>query len=185
MKVEVPLRRATRLLNPGPVALVTAKYRDRMNVMPAAWVVPLSAEPPLVGVAIHPARFTHDLVWRSEQFALNIPGRPLMEAVDKLGSVSGHDVDDKFALVGLTLADPKQIDAPLIEECLAWLECAVVDAFEIGDHRLFVGEVLVAQVEEEAFDETWLLTDEELKPLHHLGGDFYAVLDRPIEVRQE
>lgn len=182
MKVEVPLRRVTRFLNPGPVVLVTAKYRDRTSVMPAAWVIPLSARPPLVGVAIHPARFTHDLVRRSGQFALNVPGRPLAEAVARLGSVSGHDVDDKLALVGLTPADPKQIDAPLIEECLAWLECAVVDAFEVGDHTLFVGEVLVAQAEEDAFDETWLLTDEEVKPLHHLGGGLYAVLDRPVEV---
>lgn len=182
MKVEVPLKRAMRLLGPGPVVLVTAKYRDRINVMPAAWVVPLSAQPPLVGVAIHPARFTHDLVRRSEQFALNVPGRSLAEAVGKLGSVSGHDVDDKFALAGLTPAEPQEIDAPLIEECLAWLECAVVDAFEVGDHTLFVGEVLAARAEQDAFDETWLLTDEEVKPLHHLGGDFYAVLDKPFKV---
>lgn len=182
MKVEVSLRRVTRLLNPGPVVLLTARYRDRINVMPAAWVVPLSAQPPLVGVAIHPARFTHDLVRRGEQFALNVPGRRLAEAVARLGSVSGHDVDDKFALAGLTPADPRAIDTPLIEECLAWLECAVVDAFEVGDHTLFVGEVLVAQAEEDAFDETWLLTDEEVKPVHHLGGGLYAVLEKPIEV---
>ncbi len=183
MKVDLPLTRANRLINAGPVVLVTARYKDRVNAMPAAWAVPLSKGPPLVGVAIHPARFTHDLIRRSGQFALNVPGRPLAEAVVKLGSVSGHTVEDKLALVGLHLAEPKQTEVPLIEECLGWLECAVVDAFEVGDHTLFVGEVLAAQVEQEAFDQTWLLRDDDARPLHHLGSDLFAVLGEPFAVR--
>ncbi len=182
MKKQVAISRATRLINPGPVVLVTARYKDRVNAMPAAWVVPLSKTPPLVGVAIHHARYTYDLVKRSEQFVLNVPGRPLAEAVMKLGSISGHDVLDKFALVGLALADAQQVNAPLIEGCLGWIECALVDAPEVGDHTLFVGEVLAAQVEEEAFDEAWLLQEEDLKPLHHLGGDLFAVLETRITV---
>jgi flavin reductase (DIM6/NTAB) family NADH-FMN oxidoreductase RutF len=182
VKMKVPLTRVNRLINPGPVVLVTAKHRDRVNVMPAAWAVPLSKGPPLVGVAIHPARFTHDLIRRSEQFALNVPGRPLAEAVVRLGSVSGHKVDDKLALVGLHLAEPQETEVPLIEECLAWLECSVVDALRIGDHTLFVGQVLAAQVDEQAFDQMWLLTDDDARPLHHLGSDLFAVLGEPFAV---
>lgn len=185
MKKEIPTWQATRLLQAGNLAFVTARYRDKVGVMPAAWLTPLSQTPPRVGVAIHPTRFTHDLVRRSGQFALNLPGRPLAEQVHQLGHVSGFEDVDKFKLAGFTEAEPKQVAAPLIEECLAWLECAVVDAIETGDHTLFIGEVLVAQVEEQAFDDTWLLTDEEVKPLHHLGGNRYAVLEKPIVVDQE
>ncbi|MFQ6058113.1 MAG: flavin reductase family protein [Anaerolineae bacterium] len=183
MKRELPVTRANRLINPGPVVLVTARYKDRFNVMTAAWAVPISHRPPLVGVAIAPSRFTHDLIVRSDQFALNVPGRGLLEQVELCGTLSGHDVDDKFAAAGLTPMEPQQIDAPLIEECLGHLECAVVEAIELGDHTLFVGEVVAAQVEEEAFDEAWLLEEEEAKPLHHLGGDLYAVLEKRIEVQ--
>jgi flavin reductase (DIM6/NTAB) family NADH-FMN oxidoreductase RutF len=182
VKVEISPWRAARLISPGPVVLVTARYRDRTNIMPAAWVTPLSQFPPLIGVAIHPARFTHDLIRRSGQFALNVPGRPLAETVHKCGNVSANDGVDKWSLGPFTMAEPKQIEAPLIEECLAWIECGVVESFETGDHTLFVGEVLVVQVEKEAFDEAWLLPDEELKPVHFLGGHRYAVLDRVIEL---
>lgn len=182
MKKDVPIARATRLINPGPVVLVTARHRDRMAVMPAAWAMPLSKAPPLVGVALHAARFTLEVVKSSQQFALNLPGRALVQDVRKLGAVSGHDVEDKFTLVGFSLAEPQQTNAPLIEQCLGWIECGLVDAVEVGDHILCVGEVLAAQAEEEAFDEAWLLEEEELKPIHHLGSNLFAVLEERIAV---
>ncbi len=183
MKIEVPLNRANRLINPGPVVLLTARHKDRINVMPAAWAVPLSKNPPLVGVAVHPARYTHELIEQSQQFALNVPGRALAETVVQLGSVSGHEVADKFALAGLTLAEPEATTAPLIEDCLAWLECVVVDAFDVGDHTLFVGEVLVARAEQRAFGSTWLLSkDHIMRPLHHLGSNLFAVLEEAFEI---
>ena len=52
----------------------------------------------------------------------------------------------------------------------------------VGDHTLFVGEVLAARAEKEAFDETWRLTDEEARPLHHLGSDVFATLSEPFHV---
>ncbi len=181
MKVEVPLSQATRLINSGPVVLVTAKYKDKVNVMAAAWTTPISHEPPLVGVSIAPQRFTHDLVRRSGEFVLNVPGRNLLEQVELCGSVSGRDVD-KFKEAHLTPMEAKEVSAPLIEECLGHLECAVVEAFELGDHTLFVGQVVAAWAEEGTFDEVWLLEDEEAKPLHHLGGDYFGVLEERLEV---
>lgn len=183
MKRDLSISMAHRLINDGPVVLVTAAYKDRTNVMTAAWTMPISARPKLVGVALHPGRFTHGLIKRSGEFALNIPGRPLAAKVKLCGSVSGETVEDKFQLAGLTPAEAKRIGAPVIEECLGHLECRVVDAIELGDHTLFVGEVVAAQVEEEAFDDHWVLEDEEAKPLHHLGGSFYAVLEKRIEIK--
>jgi len=177
VKVDVPWEQVHRLLGAGPVVLLTSHHRDRDNVMPAAWVTPLSKDPPLLGVAIHRQAFTHELIWRSEQFAINVPGRPLMEAVAKLGTISGRDVEDKLTWASLTSEEPSQIDAPLVRECLAWIECHVVNAVEVGDHTLFVGQAVAAKAEQEAFDETWLLKEEELRPLHHLGGKNYGVIE--------
>jgi hypothetical protein len=59
----------------------------------------------------------------------------------------------------------------------------VHDAFVIGDHTLFVGKVVAAQAEKDAFDETWLLTGAEEKPLHYLGVNFYATLGDRLEAR--
>ncbi|MFQ6014151.1 MAG: flavin reductase family protein [Anaerolineae bacterium] len=181
MKREVPLSSANRLLNNGPVVLVTAMHRGQPNVMTVAWVTPLSFDPPLVGVAISPRAFTHQMIKQSEFFVLNVPGRSLAEQVEKCGRVSGQEVD-KFAVVGLTPTDAVEVEAPWIEECLAHLECGVVNAITLGDHTLFVGRVITAWAEEEAFEETWLLEEEELKPLHHLGASFYGVLEERIDL---
>jgi flavin reductase (DIM6/NTAB) family NADH-FMN oxidoreductase RutF len=70
----------------------------------------------------------------------------------------------------------QRVDAPLLEGCLAWVECAVEEVLRLGDHHLFVGKVLAAQAEREAFEEAWLLADDDFKPLHYLGGDLYAIL---------
>jgi flavin reductase (DIM6/NTAB) family NADH-FMN oxidoreductase RutF len=36
--------------------------------------------------------------------------------------------------------------APILDDCLAWLDCRVVSTQVIGDHTLFVGEVVAAGV---------------------------------------
>lgn len=163
--------------------MVTTRYLDRHNVMPASWLAPVSYDPPRIGVAVAPVHFTHELILRSEVFALNFPGRPLAEQVDRAGCISGRDLDDKLAEVGFTPAEADEIDAPLIAECLGHIECGLVEAIELGDHVWLVGQVLAAKVDEDAFDEVWLLgEDEEQKPLLHLGGAIYAVPEAQIEV---
>jgi len=173
---------ARRLLSGGPVTLVTSRWHGKDNVMPAAFVTPLSIEPPLVGVAIGPSRHSYDMIRYSEQFALNIPSRRLLHHVQYLGSVSGRDVD-KFELTKLPTFKALRVDAPLIEGCVAYIECGLVDALRTGDHVLLVGQVLAASADAEAFDETWLLEDDDEKPLHYLGVNRYALLGQRMEAR--
>src|SRR5574341_1634402 len=83
---------ALRLLNGGPVALVTTRWRDQTNVMPAIWTAPVSRTPPLVIVAVNPSRHTHDMIRFSEEFALNFPARDLLNHTHYFGAVSGENV---------------------------------------------------------------------------------------------
>jgi flavin reductase (DIM6/NTAB) family NADH-FMN oxidoreductase RutF len=166
---------ARRLLAGGPVVLVTTRWHGVANVMPAAWNMPLSHDPPLVGIAVHPSRHTYDMLRFSEEFALNVPGRRLMNHVQYLGMVSGRDVQ-KIELAKLPTFKAQHVDAPLLEGCLAYIECSVLEVLPLGDHHLFVGKVLAAQAEGEAFEESWLLEDDDYKPLHYLGGELYAIL---------
>lgn len=166
---------AGRLLNGGPVALLTTRWRNETDVMPAIWHTPLSRVPPLVGVAIHPSRYTHDMIRFSEQFALNFPGRELLNHTHYFGMVSGADVG-KLELAKLATFQATKVDAPLLENCVAWVECGLEDTFRIGDHTLFVGRVLAVQAEEDAFEEMWMLEEPDYLPLHYVGTDRYAVL---------
>ena len=173
---------ARRLLGGGPLALVTTAWRGNYNVMPAAFVTPLSFEPPLLGLAVHPSRHTHDMIKYSEEFALNVPTGELLHHCQYLGSVTGRELN-KFETTKLPTFRARRVDAPLLEGCVGYIECGVEDAFTVGDHTLFVGKVVAAQVEKEAFEETWLLTDPDLKPLHYLGLNRYALLDERLEAR--
>ncbi len=180
MKVPVPLSLAPRLILPGVVGLVTAEHRGRYNVTTVSWMAPVGREPPLIAIALHPSTMCHDMVRRSGEFVVNVPSRDVINQVVWCGRFSGNDVD-KLAQTGLELAEPKVVRPPLIAQCIGHLECAVVNAIQPGDHTIFVGQVAYAWAEEGAFDETWLLEEGYLKPLHHLGGYWFGTLEARLD----
>jgi flavin reductase (DIM6/NTAB) family NADH-FMN oxidoreductase RutF len=183
MRHTIDERDARRLLGGGPVTLVSTAWHGAQNVMPAVFVTPLSIDPPLIGLAVHAARHTHDMIRFSEEFALNIPTRQLLHHVQYLGSVSGAELN-KFELTKLPTFRARRVNAPLLEGCVGWIECGVEDAYKIGDHTLFVGKVAAASVEQDAFaDGVWLLADPEERPLHYLGINYYATLGDRLEAR--
>ncbi len=171
---------ARRLLNPGPVAIVTTHWRGIANAAPIAWVAPLSMEPPLVGCVIHPHRHTADMIRFSEEFAINIPGPGLLKQTHFLGTLTGLETN-KLEAAGLELFSGQRIDAPLIEGCLAWIECGLKDVIPIGDHTLFVGRVVRVQALDEAYAGNWKLEDRLFSPLTYIGGTKYGVIGNPLE----
>ena len=177
-----PVTFAPRLLLGGPVVLLTASYRGKQNAMPLAWCAPLSSDPPLLGVAIEQSRHSVEMVSHSEEFALNFPSRQLLHHVQYLGSLTGADVD-KFEATQLETFNPVHGAAPLIEGCVAWVECEVQQVIPIGDHVLFVGLPVAVHVDPTAFDDRWLVAEEQARPLHFLGGNLYSTLSGVLEAR--
>ena len=173
---------ARRLMTGGPVMLVTCSFRGRHNAMPVAYAMNLSMRPPLIGLAVHPQRHTYDIIRRTEEFALNIPTRDLLHHVQYLGSLSGADFD-KLELTKLPYFKARKLDTVLLEGCVGWIECHLQDAIEVGDHFLLIGRVVAVQADDDAFNERWLLPDQDSKPLHYLGGNYYSMLDYVMEAR--
>jgi len=171
---------ARRLLNPGPVAIVTTSWRGMSNAAPIAWTTPLAMEPPTVGIVVHPHRHTADMIRFSEEFAINIPGPALVKQTAFLGSFTGLNTN-KLEAAGLELFNGMSIDAPLIDGCLAWIECGLEDVVRFGDHSLFVGKVLRVQALEDAYAQHWLLKERQYSPLTYIGGTRYAVVGDPID----
>ena len=177
-----PATAAARVLLGGPVALVTAHDRGADNVLPVAWHTPLSARPPLVGVALERSRRSLDLIRASEQFALNIPARPLLHLVQYLGACSGGEID-KFEAAQLETFRAAHVDAPLLRGCLAWVECELREVLPLGDHELCVGLAVAVHADGRSFGERWLDGPEEARPLHFLGGNRYAALGESAGAR--
>src|SRR5258706_1072388 len=180
MKIQVPVNQAPRMILPGVVGLVTTHYRGKYDVTTVSWLMPVSREPPYVAIAVHPSTMCYDSIKRSNEFVINIPTRDVINQVVTCGRISGNDLD-KFERTGLRMAEPHVVNAPYVEQCIGHLECAVVNAYTPGDHVIFVGQIAYAMVESDAFDENWLLTEKELKPLHHLGAAFFSTLDSVID----
>lgn len=177
-----PASHAARALLGGPVALVTTFDRGHTNVLPVAWHTPLSSEPPLVGIALERSRHSTRMIGHSEQFAINLPARPLLHHVQYLGSMSGARID-KLEATQFETFEAKHIDAPLLTGCLAWIECEVREAIPVGDHVLYVGFVRAMHVAPRAFGDQWLLGEPDDRPLHFLGNHFYSTLEGVMEAR--
>lgn len=134
------MERFYRMLYPMRVCLITSRFDGKDNVMAAAWVFPLSMDPPLFGVSISPKRHSHRLIRGGGAFAINIPSAQMEAAVKTCGTKSGAD-GDKFAEAGLTKEEGAG-RVPLIRECLTSIECELVQEIECGDHTVFVGKAV-------------------------------------------
>lgn len=183
-KIPLDLTMAARLLEPGPVTLLTSCFRSTENVMTLAWATPVSFDPPRIAVAIQPDRLTHELVSGSEFLALNVPTAELLSAVHRCGIESGREYD-KFERAALTPGDPQEIEVPLIDECVGHIELGVIDRISYGDHDLFIAQALSVQALDEAFSDRWLVALDAGQVLHHLRAEHYATLSRPYSAELE
>jgi flavin reductase (DIM6/NTAB) family NADH-FMN oxidoreductase RutF len=182
MRQPVDLAHASRLVNHGPTVLVTSAHAGRRNVMAAAWSMPVEFTPPRIAVVIDKSTFTRELVLASGAFALNLPGRALADLTYTVGSTSGREIaaagSDKFARHGIASFDGPVLGLPLVEGCVAWLECRLIpEPHTQQAYDTFFGEVVSAQADARVFTGgRWSLRDDnaDLHTLHHLGGGVFA-----------
>lgn len=175
-RLPVELPKAYRLLNHGPTVLVGSAHDGRRNVMAAAWSMPLDFSPPKVGVVIDRNTLTRELVEASGEFSLNVPARVIARETLAVGSVSGRDTDKFAEGTGVTAFTGSHIAAPLIDGCLAWLECRVIPEPHNQDrYDLFLGEVVAAWADPRAFrDGHWQFEPGTSRSLHYIaGGNFF------------
>ena len=184
----VPLTKAYRLLNHGPTVLVSAAHGGKRNVMAAAWAMPLDFDPPKVVVVLDKSTWTRRLLEADGYFVLSVPARHQVDLVQTLGSSSGLELDaaghDKFATWQVGHFPGEQVAAPLIEGCVAWLECRLLPEVHIQQgYDLFLGEVIAAQADSRVFSEgRWHFDgQDDLRTLHHVAGGHYLVIGEGVD----
>ena len=124
-----------------PVVIVGVATGMKRNIMTAAWVSPVSFDPPVVMVSISPRRPTHVLVLEAKEFTLSV----LTNQQRKLSTTAGVSTGrkkDKLKLDIFKTEEGKKVKAPFIRDCRAVLECKLIKHLTIGDHTLFLGEVV-------------------------------------------
>ena len=74
---------------------------------------------------------------------VNVPLQAINDQIDYCGYHSGSDVD-KFKETGLNPKPARRMKAPIIDECVAHMECKLRQVIDAGDKKLYVGEVVEA-----------------------------------------
>jgi len=172
VKRPVPFDRSIYLLHPYNSCLITSVGKNgKPNVMTVAWIIPVSVDPPLVAMSIRSERYSYRLIMESGEFVVNIPTFQMAKKVLICGRRSGRD-HDKFKEAKLSTRRATKLRSPIIEECVAHVECKVVKSIEIGDHSLIVGEIVAAHALEECFE---LVYDfNKFKPCLHIGKNYFT-----------
>jgi flavin reductase (DIM6/NTAB) family NADH-FMN oxidoreductase RutF len=169
-KTVLPLPLVYRLLEPGPVVLLTTSRKGQANVMAMSWHMMVEFEPPLIACVVSDRNHSFRALKATKECAINIPTAGLAAAVVGCGNSSGRDFD-KFAAFGLTPAKASRIEAPLIEECYASLECRVIDTRMVNRYNLFVLQVVRAWHDRSV---------RKPQTIHHLGRGTFMVAGRRV-----
>lgn len=187
----VPLEKAYRLLNHGPTVLVSAAHGGQRNIMAAAWAMPLDFQPPKVAVVLDKSTWTRQLLEASGTFVLNVPCAAQVDIVQSLGNSSGLELQqagsDKFAAYGLSTFSGQALAAPLLQGCVAWLECRLLpEPHNHQQYDLFLGEVIAAQADTRVFSEgRWHFDGQDsMRTLHHVAGGHFLTIGSALDGRQ-
>lgn len=168
----LPLSSVYRLLEPGPVVLLTTAQRGRANVMTMSWQTMLEFEPPLIGCVVSNRNHSFAALRATKECVIGIPEARLAKQVVGCGNSSGRDID-KFAAFGLTPLPARRVRAPLVAECFANLECRVVDGRMVNRYNFFVLEVVSAWTRPGTASP---------RTLHHRGNGHFVVDGRTLKL---
>jgi flavin reductase (DIM6/NTAB) family NADH-FMN oxidoreductase RutF len=177
--MELDLAIFYRILAPRPTVLVsTIDKKGRSNAAPFSFVMPVSVQPPYLAIASVPTRHTLANIRETGEFVVNLPTEEILDAVWTCSKAFPKGVSE-IEQSGLSARPSKKIKAPGITECYGWFECALVDEKEAGDHVVVIGEVVLAEVKDEYFQDRKFKVAEARMPLH-VGGTDFALIEKII-----
>ena len=157
------------------VGLITSDGPWGPNIMTAEWTHHISYEPGLIAVSLHSWDATAENIMKTKEFGVNIATENQNIVSSVSGRSSGKKID-KIAVLkefGAEFYKAKKIKVLMVKGAALNVECKVIKQETVGDHIMFVGEVVESSADENA------------KPLLYHGGKYYKVGDRILEHDQK
>ncbi len=143
---------------PHGVAVLTVDAEGERLGLTIDSLVSLSLEPPLVGVSVSRQAAMHELLRAAGGFALSL----LAAGQENVAQHFARGVPPIAHWHGIATREGAA-GAPLLDGALGWIECRVAAEHAVGDHTLFVGEVLSVELGAPA------------APLVHVGSGYRAL----------
>ncbi|MBB4351107.1 flavin reductase family protein [Aliirhizobium cellulosilyticum] len=170
---ELPASQAYRVLEPGPIVMVSTSDNGKPNVMTMGFHMMIQHDPPLIGCVIGPWDHSYQALRKTGECVIAVPGLDLAETVVDVGNCSGDRVD-KFQRYGLKTRPAKDVSAPLLSDCLANIECRVVDTRLSDPYNLVILEATRIWINENR---------KERRMLHHRGDGTFTVDGGTLDLR--
>lgn len=168
---RMQIGKAFTLMESGPVVLVTTHDGKKSNVMTISWTMVNDFTPRF---ALTTGAWNHSFaaLRKTKECVIAIPTVDMLDKVVGVGTCSGADTD-KFEKFKLTPLQGRHVQAPLIRECLANIECRVVDI--VRKHNIVILEGVAAY-----FD----ATRKEPRTLHAVGDGRFIADGRKLDRRK-
>jgi flavin reductase (DIM6/NTAB) family NADH-FMN oxidoreductase RutF len=168
---QLKLSKAFTLIESGPVVLVTTHDGQKDNIMSISWTMVMDFTP-VFAIVTGEWNYSFAALRKNRECVIAIPTVDMLDKVVGIGTCSGADTD-KFARFKLTPAQGKVVTSPLIKECLANIECKVIDI--VKTHNIVVLEGVAACVDS---------ARKEKRTVHAVGDGTFIVDGRKIDRRK-
>lgn len=168
---QLELSKAFTLMESGPVILVTTHDGGQDNIMTISWTMVMDFTP-VFAITTGEWNYSYAALRKHRECVIAIPTVDLLDKVVGIGTCSGVDTD-KFAKFKLTRVPARHVRPPLIKECLANIECQVIDIVE--KHNVVVLQAVAAYVD---------TTRKEKRVVHAVGDGTFIVDGRRLDRRK-
>ena len=125
---------------PNALALVGSRAGDEWNAMTTSWITHLSMEPVLIGIGVDNTAVTRRLISDGGSFTVNLWAADDTRVFVKFSKPATFE---EMTLNGRAVSEGVT-GAPVFDEAIAYVDCEVRHAYELGSHTLFIGEVIDA-----------------------------------------
>jgi flavin reductase (DIM6/NTAB) family NADH-FMN oxidoreductase RutF len=177
------------LIVPRPIGWIgTRRLNGTFNLAPFSFFNVVSTAPPTVifSGSSHSDRPKDSVALAEEsgEFTVNIVSEDVAEAMSVTAGTFGPD-DDEFSIAGLSPVPGKVVDAPMVAESPANLECRVSKVLDVGEGltRIVVGRVVALHVEDSVLDGT-RIDPRQLRAVGRMAGNTYITTDNLFEIRR-
>jgi 3-hydroxy-9,10-secoandrosta-1,3,5(10)-triene-9,17-dione monooxygenase reductase component len=120
------------------VTVITTAAGDELQGMTANAVTSLSLDPVMVLICVDKGTHTHGVLERGGVFTVNILGAH-QEEVSRIFAKRAEPEIGSLRGVAFTRG---RTGSPVLDDCLAFIECRVAGWFDGGDHSIVLGEVV-------------------------------------------
>ena len=149
MSLDAALLNAITWKIPNALALVGSRDGDEWNAMTTSWITQVSMDPVLVGVGVDNTAVTHRLIRLGGAFTVNLWSADDTRVFVKFSKPAVFQSEGDTTTLNDRVVTPAPSGAPVFAEAIAWFDCEVRHAVELGTHTFFVGEITAAAINDD------------------------------------